>query len=811
VVLDQNTLGSDIPSVAADLTRANGGAPKDIYRHAIKGFSIHVVEAVAIAISRDSRVDYVEEDGKVSLATTQTITYPDGPWGLDRSDQRSLPLDSAYTYNSNGTGVNVYVIDTGIWLSHQEFGGRALAGYDYFRNPADCLYGWDCAGHGSHVAGIIDGSTYGVAKNATLYSVRVFDCSPASTTSIIAAGIDWVTANHINPAVANMSVGASPSDVLDTATRKAIASGLTCVIAAGNGIDNRGNPVDASNVSPARVEEAITVGATDKTDYRSYFSNFGPLVDVFAPGDSIPSVAIGTFNGCQAIGNTNWRLDVGTSMAAPHVAGAIARYLQTNPSASPSTVQQWIVNNATTGSLRDRGASFSQDVPYDGSLSDYSLSLYGDGYVNVPSSSSLNLTRPFTVEAWVETKDNGPVQQGVAERYNSVPGVVDGGFALRLVGGKIQFWSLKNGWDLAGQPVTGVTAIANQAWHHVAGVFDGNQLRVYLDGMLDGSTPSMNAPAPGTASLKIGARGDDAAFRFNGLIDEVRVTAGVVYTSNFIPRSHLRAISGTIGSWGFDSQTANDGSGFGNNGTLTGCASYLLDTPSGIPATTNYSLALTGDPERPSNPPTAYIDVLSNTSLNLTGLFTVEAWIKTKSLTAPQQGIAERYKAIPGVIDGGFALRLIGGKVQFWSLKNGWDLADSVTGNAVIDCRWHHVAGVFDGGYLRIYIDGVQDAFKPSTYAPAGGTASLKIGARGDDAAYLFNGWIDEVRVTSSAVYQNGTSFTPQQHLTALAGTIGLWKFDNQTANDTSGYGNNGLSFTGNATQNRMLYISPQQ
>jgi len=222
VVLDQNTLGSDIPSVAADLTRANGGAPNDIYRHAIKGFSIHVVEAVAIAISRDSRVDYVEEDGKVSLATTQTITYPDGPWGLDRSDQRSLPLDSAYTYNSNGTGVNVYVIDTGIWLSHQEFGGRARAGYDYFRNPADCLYGWDCAGHGSHVAGIIGGSTYGVAKNATLYSVRVFDCSPASTTSIIAAGIDWVTANHINPAVANMSVGASPSDVLDTATRNVL-------------------------------------------------------------------------------------------------------------------------------------------------------------------------------------------------------------------------------------------------------------------------------------------------------------------------------------------------------------------------------------------------------------------------------------------------------------------------------------------------------------------------------------------------------------------------------------------------------------
>ncbi len=289
----------------------------------------------------------------------------------------------------------------------------------------------------------------------------------------------------------------------------------------------------------------------------------------------------------------------------------------------------------------------------------------------------------------------------------------------------------------------------------------------------------------------------------------MRVTTGAVYTSNFIPKANLKVMAGTLGLWKFNSQTANDSSANSNHGSLVGCASYLLDTPSGIPATSNYSLALTGDPNYPTNPPTAYINVPSNPSINLTGPFTVEAWVKTKSPSTPQQGIAERYNSVPGVVDGGFAIRLVGGKIQFWSMKNGWDLADGILGNTVLDCRWHHVAGVFDGNYLRIYLDGVQDAVKPSTYAPGAGTASIKIGARGDDAGYLFNGWIDEVRVTAGVVYPNGTSFTPQPHLTTLSGTIGLWKFDNQNFNDSSANGNHGASFTGNATGNRLLYIAP--
>jgi len=429
-------------------------------------------------------------------------------------------LTPPYTYISSGTGVNVYVIDTGIWLAHQEFGGRAFAAYDYFRNPSDCQYGYDCVGHGSHVAGIIGGSTYGVAKNVTLYSVRVFDCTQSGSTSSLTSGIDWVTAYHINPAVANMSFGGTPpSDVLDTATRNAIASGVTCVVGAANGTNNDGNPIDAIYVSPARVEEAITVGATEITDYRDQYSNFGSIVDVFAPGTAI-STTIGSFNGCQPVGNANTEVRAGTSIATLHVAGAAARYLQNNPNATPSMVQQWIVNNATVGNLRDHGASFSQDVPYDNSLTNYSLSLNGiDGYVNVPSSASLNVTGAFTVEAWVKLDSLMIPQQGVAERYNSVPGVIDGGFALRLVSNKIQFWSMKNGWDLA-DGITGNNAITNFGWHHIAGVFDGNQLRVYLDGVLDNFKSSTFTPGAGTASLKIGARGDDAAYKFKGLIDE---------------------------------------------------------------------------------------------------------------------------------------------------------------------------------------------------------------------------------------------------------------------------------------------------
>ncbi len=335
----------DVASVAVDLAGFHGGFPRHVYQHALKGFSVQLTEEAAVALSQDPRVEYVEEDGEASVATTQY----NPTWGLDRIDQRD-PTPywayqyAAYNYSNTGAGVNVYVIDSGILITHQEFGGRASIAADFINDEFN-LY--DCNGHGTHVAGTIGGATYGVAKSVNLRAVRVFGCGGTTTTSTVIAGIDWVTANRVRPAVANMSIGNGASDAMDAAVRRLIASGVTCVIAAGN--DNQ----DAINRSPARVTEAITVGATDKYDRRAlvadasgalaWGSNYGSVVDLFAPGVSITSAWYTSNTATATIG--------GTSMATPHVAGVAAQYLQTNPGASPYAVQNVIKSNATTGKL----------------------------------------------------------------------------------------------------------------------------------------------------------------------------------------------------------------------------------------------------------------------------------------------------------------------------------------------------------------------------------------------------------------------------------------------------------------------------
>jgi subtilisin family serine protease len=228
--------------------------------------------------------------------------------------------------------VNVYIIDTGIRLTHNQFGGRAFAGFDALGGNST-----DCHGHGTHVAGTVGGSTYGVAKAVRLFAVRVLSCSGSGSTSGVIAGVDWVTANHLDPAVANMSLGGGVSNALDTAVNNSINAGVTYAIAAGNSNTN------AANSSPARVAAAITVGSTTRTDARSSFSNFGSVVDVFAPGSAILSA--------WYTSNTATATLSGTSMAAPHVAGVAARILQSNPGASPATVRNEIVNTATAGVL----------------------------------------------------------------------------------------------------------------------------------------------------------------------------------------------------------------------------------------------------------------------------------------------------------------------------------------------------------------------------------------------------------------------------------------------------------------------------
>ncbi|TGE83995.1 alkaline serine protease [Pseudoalteromonas sp. KS88] len=294
-------------------------------------------------------IEYIEQDQIMSVAPlAQTnANQPNAIWGLDRIDQQSLPLNSNYYYDFDGSGVTAYVIDTGVRVSHNEFGNRASHGYDFIDNDADAT---DCNGHGTHVAGTIGGSAYGVAKNVNIVGVRVLGCNGSGSNSGVIAGINWVKNNASGPSVANMSLGGGASQATDDAVNNAVAAGISFVVAAGN--DNR----NACNYSPARAANAITVGSTTSSDSRSSFSNYGNCLDIYAPGSSIKSAWYNSNSATNTIS--------GTSMAAPHVAGAVALFLDETPSLSPSQIDTKLSQRSTKNTVSDAKSGSPNELLY---------------------------------------------------------------------------------------------------------------------------------------------------------------------------------------------------------------------------------------------------------------------------------------------------------------------------------------------------------------------------------------------------------------------------------------------------------------
>jgi subtilisin family serine protease len=332
---------------ADGLAARYGGAVGRTYRSALHGFSVRASEAQARRMAADGAVAYVQQNQRIKVADTQQNPPS---WGLDRVDQRDLPLDNAYNFDTTADNVTAFIIDTGVRASHATFGGRVAGGFDAIDNDDDPD---DGNGHGTHVAGTVGGAEFGLAKGVKIVPVRVLDDSGSGTTEQVIAGIDWVAEHHSGPSVANMSLGGGVDEALDTAVRNAISAGVVFAVAAGN------ESADATSSSPARVEQAITVAAAGEADDQAEFSNFGSIVDIYAPGVDITS----SWN----TGDTATNTISGTSMATPHVTGAAALFLATHPDASPADVAAGLTTAATPDKIQNPGTGTPNRLLFTGS------------------------------------------------------------------------------------------------------------------------------------------------------------------------------------------------------------------------------------------------------------------------------------------------------------------------------------------------------------------------------------------------------------------------------------------------------------
>ncbi|MFL5348641.1 MAG: S8 family peptidase [Hyalangium sp.] len=392
-------------AVAAGLVQQHGGKVAETYEHALRGFMMRATEAQARALANNPNVAYVEENGVVELATTQ----PSPTWGLDRTDQDSLPLDNQYVYDTDAATVHAYIIDTGILSTHSEFEGRATKDYDAI---GDGQNGNDCNGHGTHVAGTVGGKTYGVAKKVRLHGVRVLSCTGSGSYAGVVAGVDWVTGNAQKPAVANMSLGGGIDPALDTALTNSVNSGVVYAVAAGN------SNADACGFSPAHIPAAITVGASTIGDARASFSNYGPCLDIYAPGLNITSAWIGSDTATNTIS--------GTSMASPHVAGAAALLLAKGVAANSVATQ--LTTSASVGKITDAGAGSPNLLLFTGTrnnatpLANGTPVSVGDGTNGVKS---FFLDVPAGMASVTFSISGGTGDADLYVRYNNLPTTVD--------------------------------------------------------------------------------------------------------------------------------------------------------------------------------------------------------------------------------------------------------------------------------------------------------------------------------------------------------------------------------------------------